>query len=148
MLPQPKIVTAITPVSITNGGTATGNVIDTLGFRHCSIAIVATTSNDVTNNPSVLKVQESTTTDATNFGDITELVGDGTGGFVVANSKTSGDNNYLFNISQLGVKRKRYLRVLASPVTTQIFAGVAILSRAEEGPVNTTKANVLNLVEV
>lgn len=148
MLPQPKIVTAITPVSVTNAGTATGNAIDTLGFRHCSIAIVATTSNDVTNNPSVLKVQHSTTTDASNFADIAALVGDSTAGFTIANSKTAGENNYLFNISGLGVNYRRYLRVLASPVTTQLFAGVAYLSRGEEAPINTTKANVLNLVEV
>lgn len=148
MLPQPKIVTAITPVSVTNAGTATGGAIDTLGYRHCSIAVVMTTSDNTSNNPSVLKVQESTTTDASNFADITELVGDGAGGFTIGNAKTSGENNFLFNISQLGVKRKRYLRVLVSPVTTQIIAGVAFLSRAEEAPVNTTKANVQNLVEV
>lgn len=148
MLPQPKIATAITPVSVTNGATATGVAIDTLGYRHCSIALVASTSDAVTNNPSVLKVQESATTDASNFADITELVGDSTSGFTIGNSVTQGQNNYLFNVSQLGVKRKRYLRVLLSPVTTQIVAGVAILNRGEQAPINATLANVINLVEV
>lgn len=148
MLPQAKIVTAITPVSKTAGATATGAAIDTLGFRHLQIAIVATTSDAATNNPSVLKLQESATTDATNFADIAEAVGDGAGGFTVANSATTADNNYLFNVSQLGTKRKRYLRAVVSPLTTQIIAGVALLTRGEEAPINATKANVLNLVEI
>jgi hypothetical protein len=148
MLPQPKVATAITPVSVTAAATATGAPIDTLGYRHCSIALVMTTSDNATNNPSVLKLQESHTTDATNFVDIAEAVGDSTSGFTIGNSVTSGQNNYLFQVSQLGVKRRRYLRVLTSPVTTQVIAGVALLNRAEEAPINATKANVINLVEI
>lgn len=146
MLPQPKIVTAITPVSVTNGATATGGNIDTLGYRHCAIAIVATTADVVSNKPSVLKLQESATTDTTNYADISGAVG-GTD-FTVANAVTQGENNYLFQVAQLGTKRKRYLRSLYSPRTTQVVAGVAILSRAEEAPITAAKANVSNLVEI
>lgn len=148
MLPQMKVATAMIAAGITNGATATGDAVDTLGFRHCAIALVATTSNNATNNPATLKLQESHTTDSTNFTDIAEAVGDSTAGFTIANSNTSGQNNYLFNVSQLGVKRRRYLRLVVSPVTTQTFAAVAMLSRGEEAPINTTRANVLNLVEI
>ena len=145
MVPLYKTVAAITPVSVTNGGTATGNAIDTLGYRYCTIHVFAGTADVVSNKPTVLKVQESATTDATNFADVSGLVG-GTD-FTVANSLTSLPNNYQIGID-LGVKRKRYLRVLVSPATTQVIAGSAHLHRAEEAPITATKAGVLNLVTI
>jgi hypothetical protein len=143
MVPQLKTVTAIVPISKTNAATATGEAIDTLGFRYCAIHVFASTADVVSNKPSVLKVQESATTDASNFADISGAVG-GTD-FTVANSLTSLPNNYQFGIN-IGPARKRYLRVLVSPATTQVIAGSAILTRGEEAPTTAAKAGVLNLV--
>jgi hypothetical protein len=141
----PKAVVAITPISVTNGGTATGESIDTRGFNYCHIHVVASTANVVSNKPTVLKVQESATTDATNYADVTGLVG-GTD-FTVANALTSVPNGWLFGLP-LKPNRKRYLRVLVSPQTTMVIGGSAILTRGEESPINATKAGVNNLVVI
>ena len=143
MLPQSKTVCAITPVSKTNGATATGNLIDTMGYDFCSIDIVATTSDAASNKPSVLKMQEADDTNASNLADVSGFMG-GTD-FTIANAATTGETNYKFNVDCR--KRKRYLCVLVSPRTTQIIAGVANLFRGEQAPITATKANVLNLVE-
>lgn len=145
MVPQVRTVAAIVPISKTNGATATGEAIDTKGYRYCTIHVFAGTADVVSNKPTVLKVQESATTDTSNFADVSGLIG-GTD-FTVANALTSLPNNYQFGIN-LGVNRKRYLRVIVSPQTTQVIAGSAVLSRAEEGPVTAAKAGVLNLVTI
>ena len=127
--------------SATNAATLTSDNIDTLGADLIAIEVIATTSNSGATNPSVLKVQESATTDASNFADITALVGDGTGGFTVPNSPTATttapfalllcDTRYL----------KRYLRVLISPTTTQTFCVVAHHGLREQATANTTDQN-------
>ena len=73
--PQSKQVIAISQASTTNAATASGN-IDTLGYDFVTIDVIASTSNDTTNNFSVLKLSESDTTDATNFSNISGFVGD------------------------------------------------------------------------
>src|SRR5688500_4346030 len=73
----------------TNGETVTSDVIDTKDHNYCVISVFATTSNNATNNPSTLKVQECDTTVATDFADITAFVGDGAGGFTIPQSPTS-----------------------------------------------------------
>ena len=70
-----KQVIAINQASTTNAATATGNV-DTLGYDFCAIDVITTTSNAVTNNPSVLKISESDDTVVTNFADVSGAVGD------------------------------------------------------------------------
>jgi hypothetical protein len=144
MLPNAKFVTAIVPISKTNAATATGEIIDTLGARYCEIHVVASTADVVSNKPTVLKVQQSDTTDSTNFADLSGAIG-GTD-FTVANSLTSLPNNYLFGINMLG--KKRYLKVLVSPATTQVIGGSARLSRMEEAPKNAATAGVLNAVYI
>jgi len=144
MNPSTKQVIAISQASATNAATATGQ-IDTLGFDYVSIDVITATSNAVSNNPSVLKLSESDTTDATNYSDITEFVGDGTGGFTIPNSVTSGNWGVKFNVDLRA--KKRYLKVSVSPVTTQVITAIANLSKAKSAPVNTTDANVKALVE-
>ena len=144
MLPNAKQVIAINQASTTNAATASGN-IDTLGYSFATIDVIATTSNNTTNNPSVLKIAECDTTVATSFADITEFVGDGTGGFTIPASVTSGDWGVKFNVDLRG--RKRYLKVSVSPLTTQSFTCIANLFRASELPTSTTTANVQALVE-
>jgi hypothetical protein len=141
---QPRTVCAIVPISKTNAATATGEAIDTIGYDHCVIHVHAATADVVSNKPTVLKVQQSATTDATNFADLSGAVG-GTD-FTVANSLTSLPNNYAFHIDTRALKR--YLRVLVSPATTQVIGGSAYLSKGETSPVTAAQAGVLNLVMI
>ena len=142
MNPQSKQVIAINQASTTNAGTASGN-IDTLGYDFVTVDVVTTTSNDTTNNPSVLKLSESDDTVVTNFADISGFVGDSD--FTIPASVTSGDWGLKFNVDCRA--RKRYIKVSVSPVTTQTISAIGNLFKAETAPVNTTSANVKVLVE-
>lgn len=121
------------PQSVTNGATANGN-IDTQGFDYLEVDVVTSTSNDTTNNPATLKLSESDDTVATNFSDITEAVGDGSGGFTIPNAVTSGSWGVKFRVDLRG--RKRYIDCAVSPVTTQVISAVANLGRGDEAPVS------------
>lgn len=142
-----KKVLVLNQASTTNGATASGN-IDTLGYDYVNLDVIMTTSNDATNNPSVLKLSESDDTVVTNFADITEFVGDGTGGFTIPSAitaATSIDGPYAtFNVNCRG--RKRYLKLSVSPVTTQSITAIAQLGRAHEEPVGTTDQSVSVIV--
>lgn len=124
-----KLLHATLGTGVTNGATVTAN-IDRLGYDFVALAAVFGTSNVVSNNPSTLKIGESDITDATGFSDITALVGDGVGGFVVANANTSVEHHWQFNIDCR--VRKRYLRLTATPVTTQAIAYIAALGKADQ----------------
>lgn len=141
MVPDMKVATLFAGVSITNGGTASG-YIDTKGADHALIAIVAATSNDATNKPTVLKLSEGDTTSA--FTNISGAVG-GTD-FTIGAALTDAPNNYLFSVDCR--KRKRYIKAEISPVTTQIIAGVALLGKLEEAAINASKAGAQNFVEI
>lgn len=124
----------------TNAETTTSATLDTLGYNEVALILTSTTSNNATNKPATLKLQESDTTDSTNFSDITKAVGGGTGGFTIANMPTATTlNTYLILTGSL-LGHKRYLRLLVSPLTTQTFDCVAILSRGEQAPVSATNA--------
>lgn len=144
-----KRVLAVNQASTTNGATASGN-IDTLGFDYASIDVLLTTSNAVTNNPSVLKVSESDDTVATNFSDITELVGDGTSGFTIPNAITAATSItgpfQTINVDLRG--RKRYLKVSVTPITTQVVTVLAHLGSPEQGVDSAADVNASGLVEV
>lgn len=143
MFPQTKSDVFLLTTSATNGETVTAN-LDTLGFDFVTIDVISTTSNTVSNNPSVFKIGEGDTTST--FTDITELVGDGAGGWTIPNwfTATAGAKTIKFNLDLR--HRKRYLRLTISPVTTQSFTAIANFARGEISPVNTTDANVLALV--
>lgn len=136
---QPKTQCAIVPVSVTNAGTATGRAIDTLGYDRCTITIEASTSNDATNKESVLKLQESATTDASNFADVTGFVGGTSFTIPAAETTHTGNARAQFQVD-LTKPRKRYLRVIASPVTTVLYGGTAFLTKGEEAPDTAAKA--------
>ena len=145
MFPQMKSDLFLQTTSVTNAGTVTAN-LDTLGFDFVSIDVISTTSDSATNNPSVFKLSESDDTVVTNFADITALVGDGSGGWVVPNwfTATANAKTVKFNVDLR--HRKRYLRLAISPLTTQSFTAIANFARGETTPINTTDANVLALV--
>lgn len=145
MRPMSKGVVAITPVSKTNGHTAAGELIDTNGFDFMTLDIILSAADVVSNVPSVLKLQEADTTDASNLADISEFKA-GTG-FTLATTmgtSTAVQNLYKFDVDLRG--RKRYLKALVSPVTTQVIAGVANLHMAEQAPVSAAAAGALNVV--
>ena len=141
-----KSLHIIKQVSATNGATLTSDQVDTKDHNYCVIAVYATTSDAATNNPSTLKVQESDTTAATDFADITAFVGDGTGGFTVPSSPTATTTAPFAKFCLNLTKRKRYLRVLVTPLTTQTFSIVADLHQSDSVPVGTTDENVACVV--
>ncbi len=145
MLPHPKTVIAIIPISKTNAATATGEMIDTKGFDFVSIGIIASTADVVSNTLSVLKIEEGDTTSsvATFTGAVS-----GTDYTIATNAYTSTTNQnvWSFNVDTRG--RKRYLRVSASPQTTMVIAGVATLYRGEQAPANVAQAGALNAIYV
>lgn len=148
MRPSSRLALALASASFTNGATATATAIDTSPAggpraRHLSIDIVHTTADVVSNKPSVLKLQHSDTTDATNYSDITGFVG-GTD-FTIPNADTSNPNLYKFNVNLQG--KKRYIKVVDSPRTTQTVFGVANLSWLDQMPNTPGEAGVLALIE-
>jgi hypothetical protein len=146
VLPQLKTIVAVNAVSKTNGATASG-IVDTLGFDWATIDVIAATADVVSNKPSVLKLQESDDTNATNFADIAAFVG-GTA-FTIPNANTAAtavlQNNYKFNVDCR--TRKRYLQAVYSPQTTQVVTVVANLGRGEQAPSTAAKANAMTLAE-
>jgi hypothetical protein len=143
---QPKVVFALDETSKTAGATATA-LIDTLGFDHLVLALKAGTADVVSNKPTVLKLQESDTTDASNLANISGFVG-GTD-FTIPNANTAAtatlQNNYQFGVDLRA--RKRYIGISYSPATTQLVKVVGVLTKAEQAPINATKANAMVLVE-
>lgn len=142
-LPYSKQVIAISQTSATNGETVTGN-IDTKGFDFLSIDVITSTSNNVTNNPSVLKLSESDTTDVSTFANISGAVGDTD--FTIPASVTSGNWGVKFNVDLVG--RKRYLKVSSTPVTTQTFTVIGNLFKGVNSPSTSTVADVKALVNL
>lgn len=142
-LPLAKHTCLITPVSVTNGATASGYV-DCRGFKFATISLDASAANVVSNNCSVLKITEGDTTAASTA--ITELTGDGVGGFTIAAAKTSASVVAVFNLDLR--PRKRYLKLTVTPITTQIVAAHIALHKGESLPVAIGTANCDNLVEL
>lgn len=145
MNPLQKVALAINQLSTTNAATASGN-IDTLGYDRAQIDVIATSSNDTTNNPSVLKLSESDDTVVTNFADVSGAVGDTDFTIPACYTNTASDFKVKFSVDTR--YRKRYLKVSVSPVTTQIITAIANLSKGDEGPDSATDASVDALVEV
>ena len=129
MNPLRKCVLAINQLSTTNGATTTG-VIDTLGYDFAEIDVIATSSNNVTNNPSVLKLSESD--DATTYTDVSGAVGDTDFTIPAVYTNTASDWKVKFSVDCR--PRKRYLKVSVTPITTQILTAIANLHKGDEGP--------------
>jgi len=137
--------------ALTNGATGTSANIDLLGIDFVTIDVAATTQSASTQagSPSVLKIQESDTTVVTSFADVVGFRGGSATAtnvdFVVGIGKTSGSNQYKFNLDARA--RKRYLNVVVTPTTTQTFYVTANGFRAEQSPSTAAKAGVLSLIE-
>lgn len=149
MLPHPKTVIAIVPISKTNGATAAGEPIDTKGYDFCSISIVASTADVVSNVPSVLKIEEGDTTSS--FATFTGAVSGtdytiATTAFTQFGATGSNQNVWAFHVDCRA--RKRYLKVTVSPQTTMVIGASAHLHRHERAPTTAAEAGALNAVYV
>lgn len=148
MLPIMKPVLCFSDVSKTNGATATGAVdtYDTntgIKYDFLQLNLIEATGDVVSNKPSVLKLSQSDTTDATNYADISGFVG-GTD-FTVSNANTSATTLTTFNVDLRG--RKRYIKLTVSPRTTQIVGAWGSLGRGHQAPNTATQAGIKQLVE-
>jgi hypothetical protein len=143
--------------SATAAATITSRNYDSLGpntnakHDYCTIVVLGTTTDTTTDQPTVLKVQECDTTVASSFADITAFVG-GTAtstsvGYVIPAGRTATAINVIavFNINM--IRRKRYLRVLISPATTQTFSVLAIGSRFHQSNENTANSGADALIQ-
>lgn len=139
MTPAPKSEIVISPTATTNAATTTGT-LDTLGFDFAVIDVCSTTSDDTTNNFSVLTLSEGDTTSSY------AALKTGDTDFTIPAADTSVDEV----VAQFRVDlraRKRHLKLTVSPVTTQTIWATAQLYRADELPVTAAKANVAVLVD-
>jgi hypothetical protein len=140
-LASSKTVAKIGTGDTTTSQTAT-HTIDTLGFAYASIDVVfepaaATTDAICT----ALKVEESDAS-ASGYANVTELVGNGVGGFAIptSGSRTADSNVVRLNLDLRG--HKRYLRVSATPVAASVVATVVRLGRGEAGPSSASDSGV------
>lgn len=146
MVPATKHVIAITPISKTNGATATGEIIDTKDWDYLDVGVFASTADVVSNTLSVLKIEEGDTTSS--FATFSGAVS-GTDYTIATNAYTStsnGQNVWSFHVDTRA--RKRYLRVTASPQTTMVIGGLGVLSRGAKNPVTAAEAGALNAIYV
>lgn len=121
--------------SVTNGGTASGT-FDTKGYDEVLIIVTQGTSNDTTNNLSVLTIGDGTATNS--FADLAGGTGDTD--FTIPAADTSNAQTYFIHLDRnKGDWNDRYIKVAASPVTTQLLSAVAILGRARQVPDTTTE---------
>lgn len=98
------------------------------------VASIART-NSATNTPSVFKLQTSNITDATGYADVSGSSFTS----AVTNQSTSANNLYAWQVDLRPLKR--YVKVLISPVTTQVCSVVGILSRAAGATPESTSTN-------
>lgn len=145
LFPNSKTMVMLQTTSATNGETVTSQNLDTKGFDVVHIDVVQTTSNNVTNNPSVFKLQHSDTTDVSNYSDVSGFVGDTDWTIPTVGTNTATVSSYKLKVDTR--HKKRYLRLLITPVTTQSFTAVANLFGGEQIPTNAALANVSALVE-
>lgn len=104
-----KSLLLLNSASVATNATATANV-DTKGFDSARIVVFAST----TNIPTVLKVEQSDTTDATNF--VTVGATGGTDFTLAGAPATSTNPLAVFDFNTGGLRR--YLRVSMTPATS------------------------------
>ena len=142
-LANSKTYVSLLGTGVTNGATVTAN-IDTFGIKGpITIELILGTTNTPTNTLTTLKLAQSDDTVVTNFANISGFVG-GTD-FTIANQSSSVANVYRFDVDTRG--RKRYIKLSASPVTTQEMVVVAKLGKPEAHPDTATEAGVTQLVQ-
>src|SRR4051794_9455429 len=127
----PKACIALIALGATAGSTSVSEPIDCMRFSYLSLDVYGSSVAATSNRPSVLKLTESDSTDATTFADIVELVGDGTGGFIIPAWHTNSATRKVVKMSVDLRARKRFLRLSVSPRVQQDFVVVANLLAGE-----------------
>ena len=128
--------------SFSASATAVSSLIDTMGYDSVSINVFSTPTNPW----STLAIQQSDTTDATNFASITGTVlgtDYATAAYVTA-SGTTAASGVQFNLSTKA--RKRYLRVLHGGTVASTSTIVASLGQAANVPFDATSYGAITLV--
>ena len=147
----------IDAASATAAGTITSQVIDTLissslntRANYLSLPIWSTTSDVVSNCPTVLKLQEADVTNTSSFTDIVAFVGgtqtSATVGYVIPNWPTATTQQVQVAFEVDLKARKRYIRLLVSPATSQTYKAIAILSRSGIASATAAYKNVSGIV--
>ena len=135
-----KYVNVTPPAAIVDNASFTTAVVDTLGFRHCTIVVVLGATDIAL---TALKVQESDAS-GSGFADVTGLIygtsTDPSGATVALPSATDDNKIYVFDINLEGRKRYMDAVVTIGDGTVGGFAAVlAILSKAEIKPNTNTE---------
>ncbi len=133
---------ALPLTSVTAAATATSNVIDCSGYDNLVLDIIATTTDVVSDSPSVLKLQEADVTNASSFADVPSFVGGGASGFTIPNGSTATGTQVYVSLNVDTRARKRYLRLLISPRTTQTFTALVQQGRAQTFPTSASQQGV------
>ena len=129
--------------SFSAAGTATSSFVDTLGYDSVSINVFSSNTHPW----STLAVQQSDTTDATNFVSISGTIcgTDWTAATAyVTASGTTAASGVQFNLSSKA--RKRYLRVSHGGATAATSTIVASLGQAANVPSDATSYGAITLV--
>ena len=128
--------------SFTSAGTATASIVDCKGFDAATINVFSS----ITNNWSTLAIQQSDTTDSTNFASIsgTVLSTDYATAAYVTASGTTQASGVVFNVSTKG--RKRYLRVLHGGASQATSTIVVALGHAANAPYDATTYGAITVV--
>ena len=129
--------------SFSASATAVSSLIDTMGYDSVSINVFSTPTNPW----STLAIQQSDTTDATNFVSISGTTGgtDWTAATAyVTASGTTAASGVQFNLSTKA--RKRYLRVLHGGTVASTSTIVASLGQAANVPFDATSYGAITLV--
>ena len=129
--------------SFSASATAVSSLIDTMGYDSVSINVFSTPTNPW----STLAIQQSDTTDATNFASISGTIcgTDWTAATAyVTASGTTAASGVQFNLSSKA--RKRYLRVSHGGATAATSTIVASLGQAANVPFDATSYGAITLV--
>lgn len=147
-----KYFELVPPQALATNATAqtnTGNYADMNGYDHLTVVYSLGTAGATDQLPTVLKLQHSDDTTASNFADITGYVG-GTS-FTIPTSQVTGVTSITAPFAVMNVPwqgKKRYCRVTTTANTsaTNLCHVIGIASRAESSPTTATLANARVLV--
>ena len=140
-----KLVIGTQMTTATSNSTVAVN-FDCLGFSRAQVELIVSAPN-VTHAPATLKLGQGTTTDASNFTDISAFAA-GTG-FTAVTASTSTAAIYKFDVDMRGLER--YLRLTYTPNAAQSSTAVtttaiAHLFRANLGASGATAQGVTQVV--
>lgn len=145
MKPECKTIPMFEGLTMTSAGTVFGNV-DTKGFAHLQIDLVAGTGNGAQTAVTTLQLCENDASAMTAYTDgtpITACVGAAavstSAGFVLPALSSTKQNVYRFNLDLRG--RKRYIGINFAPTSQTVgVAALASLFRADVDPAMATVA--------